>query len=273
MTLFFPSRKRSDRPCLVVIHIPKTAGTTLRSIMEQQFSKRAMYEIYDQHRKFRTREQLMALSPRQKAKIRLLIGHFGMDLEPHFPVPFTCYTMLRNPVEQVLSAYAHVMHHHRKWRDRKIPLEEYLQKKKRSFNNRQARLLSGLTGQVPFGDCPAEMLDLALANIDKKFCTVGIAEQFDQSIYLLARLQGWADPYYVRENVSSHRLKSSDLSAETAEWIRALNAIDIALYERVKARFCALWQHQDDDFHAGFARFQVENAEYMKRHQPKVVWK
>jgi hypothetical protein len=266
-------RRRQPLKCLVIIHIPKTAGTTLRRIVEAQVPAKRIFPIYKNNEGFRRPEDLKRLPPWQKKRIEVLMGHFGMECMADFPQPFECFTMLRDPVQKVLSGYTHAMHLHKRWKDNPVPFAEFLRTSgKLSLNNHQCRLLSGIVPPPKPGECQEGMLDLARENIARHFCLVGLSEYFDESVFLLSRHRGWSPPYYVRENVSKNRLQREELDAESLEMINEFNRLDITLYQEVKANFLSFWQARDAQFHAEFAEFKEKNRQYALKHQPKIVW-
>jgi hypothetical protein len=72
------------------------------------------------------------------------------------------------------------------------------------------------------------MLPVAKRNLDRHD-VVGLTDEFDRSLLLLAHAFGWRRPYYVKENVSRRR-RREELDDETRAAIVAGNALDIELY-------------------------------------------
>jgi hypothetical protein len=127
------------------------------------------------------------------------------------------------------------------------------------MNNGQCRFLHGDMDDYPFGDCPSELLDEVLANIDAHFLWVGIMEQFDASLLLLSRLLGWqSPPHYIRKNVSKTRTTVHTLEEADREVIEAYNALDIRLYDMQSARL-AQSLAAIDDFDDNLEAFKDKN--------------
>ena len=91
---------------LIFLHIPKAGGSTLRTIFIDQHSRvnqdaESVYVIN------RTRDApaFSKLSSKKKEKISLLIGHFAYGIHKELQGISRYVTMLRDPVDRVLSAY------------------------------------------------------------------------------------------------------------------------------------------------------------------------
>ncbi len=91
---------------IIFLHIPKTAGFTLQKIIERQYPPQSIYTLEPSNELESIRE-FQSLDPAQRAKTRLLKGHLnmGQKLHEYLPQPVTYFTILRDPVERVLSHY------------------------------------------------------------------------------------------------------------------------------------------------------------------------
>lgn len=84
-------------PRLVFLHVPRTGGTTLHHHLAAHF---APHEICPE--RFSRLEQY---SPDQLEKWRFFSGHFNADEIRRIPGPLFIVTILRNPIERLLSNY------------------------------------------------------------------------------------------------------------------------------------------------------------------------
>lgn len=84
-------------PRLVFLHVPRTGGTTLHHHLAAHF---APHEICPE--RF---SRLHQYSPDQLEKWRFFSGHFNSDEIRRIPAPLFIVTILRNPIERLLSNY------------------------------------------------------------------------------------------------------------------------------------------------------------------------
>ncbi|HET6847026.1 MAG TPA: hypothetical protein VFH29_09340 [Anaerolineales bacterium] len=88
---------------VVFFHIPRTAGITFGSVVDQLFSGLPRFPEYIQ-------EKLVALSPEEISQYRLFMGHFLYNLfDVMFPGRFVGLTFLREPVARTVSSYQHLL--------------------------------------------------------------------------------------------------------------------------------------------------------------------
>lgn len=239
-------RRLGDRP-IIFLHIPKTAGMTLHVIIERQYS--SSHTISFGANAHQSVEEFKALSKERRAKVRMLKGHMGFGLHNYFPAAEdyqqpVYFTLMRDPIERVISHFHHVRHDPNYWlyshiQDDQLDLGAFLKTKLPvMLNNGQARLISGFWDDVPFGECDAKMLETAKRNIREHFILVGLTERFDESLCMLRDMLGWQnDISYVPRNVAKNRPKQAHLSTDTLDTIAETNQLDIALYEYAEQLF------------------------------------
>jgi Sulfotransferase family len=224
--------------CLVFMHIPKTAGTTLYPSLQWSYPPHQTLHIDIPKNELHRLEQFPL---EYRSNLRLLHGHFAFGV--HKYVPRTCryVTVLREPVTRVISAYKHVLkrtghpYHERVIRGR-IDLEEFIQtfwlEEKR---NRQIRNLCNEY------DAPVnqDLLEQAKRNLEG-FLVVGLTERFEETFALIRRTVGLRLPFYVTRNVG-FPLQASERAIQL---IREREELDMELYtfaqhlfdERVEAQ-------------------------------------
>lgn len=192
--------------------------------------------------------------------------------------PFVYITLLRNPVDRILSMYHYVMrtpnHYlHKQGRiSRASTLKDFVSGKvTNEINNGQTRMISGITN-IPFGKCDHTLLEKARDNIDKYFAVVGLVEEFDPSLLLMKRTLGWKTPYYTKRNVTKDISRVQGISDDTLNLIGEYNQLDMELYQYAKERL----QKEVDDLGSPFIRnvrlFQFGNlcTMYYNRITPSV---
>lgn len=224
---------QSER-AIVFLHIPKTAGTTLHRIIERQYRPGELYSpgLTEGHGV----GELAKLSDERRAEIRMFRGHMGFGVDKHLPVPSTYMTILREPIDRVISYYyfirrtpGHYLHDF--VTSGESDLKAFIDSEAHVMtDNAQTRVLSGVWHGPRFGGCTDEMLETAKRNLRDRFAVVGLTERFDETLLLMKKAFGWGNVFYTRQNVSSQRPRREELAPETLQAIASTNQLDIALY-------------------------------------------
>jgi galactose-3-O-sulfotransferase len=223
-----------DREALIFLHIPKAAGTTLNRIIEWQYSPLAIFTM-DPYRIRATPERLKRLPEGRRRRLRVVRGHMFYGVHKFLPQGATYFTMLRDPVARVLSAYYFILRRplnplHRKVKRERLGVEDCL----RLFpqrHNLQCRLIAGVKDTAIANE---RLLDMAKEHLTKSFSVVGICERFEESLMLMATTFGWEIPFYKNCKVSKAR---PQIGPGTVEMIRDHNRLDVELYEFGKGLF------------------------------------
>ena len=246
---------------LIFLHLPKTGGTTLSSLLKKKYKKSEAIVITNPQ----ARNEFYQLPLAKRASIKYLHGHNVFGFHEYLPTPSHYITLLRNPIDRVVSHYYYVLRRpdhylHETVVDSNIELEEYVASGiSPEINNGQVRLLSTIS--CSFGNCSQEMLEQAKNNLSRHFSAIGTLEDFDKFLLLLKKKLSWNGyPLYRRKNVTSKRPSLNSLSASAIKTIEKHNQLDIEMYEFVKHEF-----HKNYDFYcteADLTRFQWLNANY-----------
>lgn len=222
---------------IVFYHLPKSAGTTLNRILRHNYRPDEIVESGPNTEEFIAELQMWPLE--RLAAIRFLQGHFPFGVHETMPQRARCFTILRDPVDRVLSQYYHVRREPDYFlfdliHDNNFSLPELLDSGiPLMMNDGQVRLLSGVYTDANMGEVTEAMLAAAIANL--RSCeVVGLTEQFDLSLVLLQRAFGWRYVGYEPVNVGHNRPPVEALSAETIEAIRHYNRMDALLYKEAQ---------------------------------------
>lgn len=256
-----------DQPVLIFLHILKTGGITLGNLLQRHYADKERFATYPTEKYPYGRIALFKTwTPAERAQIRLLYGHLPFGYHDLFSSPATYVTVLRDPVERVISRYFH---------DRREPnnqlhteiqagmdLKSYVRylAEAAQMDNLQTRIISGNWENRGHGACTAEMLEQAKQNLRSHFLLAGLTERFDEFYLMLCRAFGWSPLFYRRRNVTKKRPRRDELPAETRAFIHEYNQYDNELYQYACERFAKQVRRQGRLFPYQVQSFQLRNA-------------
>ncbi|OUW30353.1 MAG: hypothetical protein CBD27_01650 [Rhodospirillaceae bacterium TMED167] len=217
-----------DSPFYLFMHIPKTAGTTFRSIVDKQYGFPNVLTYYNQN-STQLLDNLEATLQVGSHDYRALIGHFQYGVHAPLTRPSKYITFLRNPVERAISSYhenVKIMSPAvRDGNGELMSFGECLREREEFFANQQTKMISGKGSMEPVD---ASDLERAQKNIQKDFMFIGISEYFDASILLLSRLIHWRPCTYGKLNARSNKGR---LDGQELFNLQKINHFDAILYK------------------------------------------
>ncbi|NJR40177.1 MAG: sulfotransferase family protein [Leptolyngbyaceae cyanobacterium CSU_1_4] len=237
MRAFPPQYQLQEADVLYFSHIPKTAGMTFRTIVEDHFH---CHEIcpatLDEH--------IASIPPEQLKQYRLFRGHLGfIDLPKLVPGKrLINVNILREPVARVISHYDYIRRTPTDPRYdsiKDISLEEFAEKLTLGkFGKNMQTYRVAKVAQFNLNDLsPEETLELAKQSLDQ-FAFAGILEKFQDSLFLLSYIFGWKPILNTRkENASKKPKTEAELSAQTLAVIREQTQLDQVLYQYAQEIF------------------------------------
>jgi hypothetical protein len=216
-----------DNPFFLFMHIPKAAGTTLRSIVDLQFGADRVLTYYNQGNR-QLLDNLQYVLRDSDKEFAALIGHFPFGVHENLPCPAPYVTFLRDPVNIAISAFYENLKtnlgNFSKADGTPYIIGEYVLENPEFFENQQTKSILGTNDlDAPIDD----LLAAAIHNLTTNFIFIGIVEKFAPSFLLLSKQLGWSPCTYKRLN---QRRADIEVDAPTIKIIAELNEIDRALY-------------------------------------------
>lgn len=257
----------SKQKSLIFLHIPKAAGSTLHRIIARQYASDSIYSI-DGLRVHESIAEFKQLPEAKRSEIKVLKGHMRFGLHEYLPQPSTYITILRDPVERIISHYYYVLrspeHYlYEQVTSRNMSLKDYICSGiTKELNNSQTRLLCTKAALETYEQGSKEILESAKKNLQEEFAVVGLAERFDETLILLKRKFKWNLPFYIKANTTKDRPLKNDISQETLKIIEKYNELDVELFEFVNKKFQAVITQSGSLFEMELKQLQLVNTGY-----------
>lgn len=251
---------------VIFVHIPKTGGTTFRTIINRQYDPQSVFLFKRPPEK--SLAEFKELPEAKKREIKFIQGHMRFGLHEFFPQPCTYITILRDPVDRIISLYYFILRNpenavHNEVVSKNMSLEDWVRSGLTTLvNNNQTRFLCTTEVVTDYGQCSSEMLESAKKNIEKYFAVVGLMERYDESLLLLKRNLKWKTPLYIRSNVTKKRPPKESVSKDTLKVIEKYNELDIELYRYGKEKFEEQLNQSSYSFGMEMKQFQLLNKIY-----------
>jgi hypothetical protein len=243
-----------DEKVLLFLHIPKTAGSSVTRVLYRQYATPDYFEAengwlcagiyyYPGEGFFKPPgggffpEVIEAL---ERSPVRAVVGHFSFGIHRFIPSECTYMTILRHPLDRVVSLYYHL----RRWPHKAVDypgesaipfthettLEQFITEfQLRELDNDQTRRIAGI--EPPFGGCSPEILTQAKENLSSHFAVVGLMERLQETLSAAAEILCWRDdPTPPHRLVNDQRPAASAISDEARDAILARNRLDLELY-------------------------------------------
>lgn len=258
---------QSNKETIIFVHIPKTGGTTFDKLIKRQYEPESLFlfdNVQESLAKFRQ------LTEAEKSKIKFIQGHMRFGLHKEFPQPCTYMTILRDPVDRIISLYYYALRRpehpaHQAVTSKNMSLKEYVSSGVSTLvNNNQTRFLCATELVSEYGQCSSEMLESAKKNLQDYFAVVGLMERYNETLILLKRAFKWRNPYYIKINVTKNRPLKENFDKDTINLIEKYNDLDIELYEYGKKKFEESLNQAGHLYDLDLKQFNMLNNVYSK---------
>lgn len=217
------------------VHLQKTAGTALFRRLRNEFPVDSVYPMPPYQGTAEAVldvDKLVARFEERRDRIRVITGHFPLCTVDRFDVPFSTFTVLREPVARTLSFLRHQREEEPRFESASFE-EIYDDPVCRDglIRNHMVRMLSLRADEMTAGALtPVEVDEVRLAdaqrNLAERVDVMGVQERFDEFCAALAVRWGWdlGDPQF------ANRTAPADVSRALRRRIARDNELDAELY-------------------------------------------
>ncbi len=265
--------KLTDNDLLVFAHIPKTAGSTFKRLLDRQFPSSKMQRVGPDYQG--SIDHIKSLSAQDKARIQCLSGHLPFGIHQYFQQKKLHYvSFVRDPIDRALSEYFFF-----RKQPQLMPLigldvgttlspqAFWEHQSSMGMLDFQTRVLSGYDNMVesvmpPYQKMTVENADSLIEGIADSFSLIGTVEQFDESLLLMKQRFGWRNICYIRRNVAPKSKERFQLKQALGEEIRNLNPMDCKLYAHIRKMIDAEIVEQGESFARELRRYRFLNRLY-----------
>jgi hypothetical protein len=224
------------------VHLQKTAGTALWRRLKQQFPPEAVYpgpSDGEPPESVLSVDHLLERWAVRRDEIVMVTGHFPLCTVDLLDAQFTTLTVLREPVERVLSALRDQQHRSPELKGSSLETIYDDPVRARLLRNHMVKMLALTTDEMSDGalspvELTREHLARAQARLDE-VDVVGFQERFDDFCAELTHRFGWnlGDPVFM------NRTEAVPVAASLRARIASDNDLDVELYAAARRRLAA----------------------------------
>lgn len=283
------ARNQASRPeppdVLLHLHIPKTGGMSLNSMVKHAFKSHEIFDSTASGEEIYSglglatlgccHARLRALSAAQRSSLGYVTGHIPMGLHRELTGMVRYFTIVRHPVERVISFYYFLIQMGAPLLidGRPLELEEFVASDDDiHLNNYQVRVISGCAeldadpppspGLTPGRPVERRHLDEAKRNIEELFLAAAPTDQIVDLGLMLRLVYGWPMRRLQTEykNLTKGRPTLREISPQLIRMIEQKNAYDLELYDWVRRRFATQKQMFEPQLSRDRRLFQAVNS-------------
>ena len=252
---------------LFFLHIPRTGGTTIDSILFNNIECDKILKIY----KKEEYEKYKDISKKLLVNIKYITGHLLLSsYNPLkiYDIDVSVFTFLRDPIKRLISEY----YFYKTWKNNhlysvlnknNISFSQYLMSQDPLFKYRgknfMTRCISGVSFQLD--SFPRAALSSAKRQLDKNFLFFGLLEYFDESVCLMKNILNLNNILYQQRNKLSCSIIRS-ISDNDIDIAMELNKADFELYLFAKDLFREKIDKLGTVFRSECERFKFINNKF-----------
>lgn len=233
-------RERVSSPTLLFIHIPKTAGTAFREAAIPNYKQSEIAYVYADPPGFPW--YLGRFPIEQRARLRLVVGHYIYGIHDWIPNECRYFTIVRNPLSRIWSHYNHFVEQNSNLAftatGEARTLQEMLENRIAvELDNLMVRYFAGVDDTAfPIGTLDHAVYELAALHLDRAFPCVGMQERLDDAYECLRNELGWTRGALPKSMNAASYSSTGRWTAQEEKLMRHFNKWDLMLYERICQR-------------------------------------
>lgn len=230
--------KTAHTPIVFFVHIPKTAGTSFRMMLNESFSEHEIFpnlnDIKIHDGLYPPIEKVYSLPAERLTQLKLINGHYPLSMVDLWKLPLKLVTFFREPNARIISHINHLKKNDKKCRE--LSKEEIYEKHRATLVNLQLRSLKCSA----YPNAGGLNLDAKRFN-EKKLLSVlnlydafGVVEHFSESIQWIEQALSLNLGPVKHKNKSE---SSSDVSEALLKRIKTDAKLELEAYEVIKSEF------------------------------------
>ncbi len=225
------------------LHIPKTAGTSLNEIIERNFIKEEILDLF-------LMRDAVKVSDEKLSRYRLVRGHYSYSMLEKFIVRPRMLLMLRDPIKRSISNLRHIKNTRRgdfwlrKQRDLKNTSLDDLIKDRKVQDWLRDYEVKWIAGNFNVRNFTTPMILQIPRKIDREYLELaklrlhaidflGITERFSKSVELLCNTFCWRKPKKIpNKNMAVERRGwDEEISPKSLKILNKITEYDRELYD------------------------------------------
>jgi hypothetical protein len=244
--------RKGRRPILGFVHIPKTAGTTLKFILRNStFLRHCDLQPLVRDDVF-TDADFGFMQKIFFFGLHTISGHSLIHPTAHLSAPVRYFTFVREPLQRCLSHYQQIKRGRQKL-GRDLSFEDYMQIK--DVHDHQVRRIAGQPD-----------VERAKHELATRYMFVGLTERFAESLLVFQRLCLYRiNPAHRRLHVTKDNTARSEVldNPESRRLLEQGNQLDLQLYQYVRDELYPALREK-----AGLSDREVDEAKFVSNSYP-----
>ena len=255
-------------PPLVFIHVPMTAGTSVNHVLMNNYRSRLDSYGSDFFPRYFPSEFVALTGPPRRNDTRRPVFFTGPidianDVFRYMPVRYVAITLLRDPIERMITHYRdHVASHSTLGDDvhsGKFTVLDFVRRFYPSYLH-QHEIFAPRSRQVTD----------ALRALENNLSIFGFHDRFDEFIVLMRDLLGWSDIAYTPLDSSPD--DAAPVEASHIEELREIVAKDIMFYNAARELYTRRVAGLNPGLTAAVERFQRDRKETLANRRSDHMW-